>query len=155
MAFKVYSHINITTLKPDTPKLKPDTEFWLEHRSNDRIVLMARRSSRVITEVLSVDPDGVALHVIKEDVGIRTVNQKPNLKPENEKQEGSGIEYVEQVYSDAEECPDSGQMLVATTGCSNFKCQKWEGDKRVVPKLVERDGYEVCPVCNGSYGPVE
>lgn len=52
---------------------------------------------------------------------------------------------------------DGDEIFVPLSrGCLRWECQTWEtGMSRPThPQLVAKDGFWICPKCNGSYGPV-
>lgn len=66
-----------------------------------------------------------------------------------------GVTYVTYVepkflyYSD-----DNGQVITERPKhCTSWKCQRWDGERRIAPALVKnQDGFNVCSSCGLSYG---
>lgn len=56
------------------------------------------------------------------------------------------------------DCEDQGYTRIED-GCYNWKCARWDGDKKVRPALIVEE-YPIdsgnywwaCPKCGGSYG---
>ena len=61
----------------------------------------------------------------------------------------NGILYVPREWTQQWYSPDNGQVITNMVCCNKWKCQVWEDNIPMAPKLIKnKKGFSFCPVCD-------